>query len=398
MKARLQYLINRCNNGQLTDQEWQELKALATEENRDAFTSLLEAQLHHTTESLSEEEAVWEKQIRQIVAVDQLPLKASSGPRIAYLRRWWVAASVVLLVMAGYFFWRSPGEQKAGTPPELAKNNDVSPGKQGAMLTLHNGTVVLLDTMKNGIVALQDGVVARVENGVLRYEGNAGGEVYNTMSTPKGRQFQVILPDGSNVWLNAASSIRYPAGFTGKERKVEISGEVYFEVASNPQMPFRVVIDHQAVVEVLGTAFNINAYGDDKRINTTLLEGSIKVRRLTSSGKEKQGPSGVVLQPGQEVQIGQDPQAAPQIIDKADIEKVMAWKNGLFNFNDMSLPTVMNQLARWYDIDIKYKGEIPDRIFAGEITRDLSLSQLLLLFKDIDIRYEIKGRTLIIKP
>lgn len=398
MKERLQYLINRCNNGQLSDQEWQELKALATEENREAFTSMLEAQLHQSTDRLSGEEAAWELQIRQIVAVDQVSRKASPMPRMNYMRRWWVAASVVLLVMAGYFFWRNTTERKTGSLPELAKNNDVSPGKQGAMLTLHNGTVVLLDTMKNGVVALEEGVVARVENGVLRYEGNAGREVYNTMSTPKGRQFQVILPDGSNVWLNAASSIRYPASFTGKERKVEISGEVYFEVAANPQMPFRVVIDHQAVVEVLGTAFNINAYGDDKRINTTLLEGSIKVSRLTGSGTAKQGAPGVVLKPGQEVQIGQDPQATLQIIGKADIEKVMAWKNGLFNFNDMSLPTVMNQLARWYDIDIKYEGKIPDRIFAGEITRDLSLSQLLLLFKDIDIRYEIKGRTLIIKP
>ncbi|RZS74331.1 FecR family protein [Pseudobacter ginsenosidimutans] len=382
----------------MSDQEWQELKTLATEENHEVFTSVLEAQLHQTTEKLAEDEVSWEFEIRQIVAVDQVSRKVASIPRIAYLRRWWVAASVVLLLTAGYFFWWSAAERKSGSLPVVAKNNDVAPGKQGAMLTLHNGAVVLLDTMKNGIVALQDGAVARVENGILRYEGNAGREVYNTMSTPKGRQFQVILPDGSNVWLNAASSIRYPASFTGKERKVEISGEAYFEVTSNPQMPFRVVIDHQAEVEVLGTAFNINAYLDDKRINTTLLEGSIKVSRLTNTGKDRQAASGVILKQGQEVQIGQDQQSAPQIIDKADIEKVMAWKNGLFNFNDMPLPTVMNQLARWYDIDIKYEGEIPDRIFAGEITRDLSLSQLLLLFKDIGIRYEIKGRTLIIKP
>jgi transmembrane sensor len=398
VNERLQYLINRCNKGQLSDQEWQELKMLATEDNREAYASLLENQLHQTTERLPEEEAAWELQIRQILDLDQPSRKTSPMLRVSYLRRWWVAASVILLLTAGYFYWWNADERKTRSPPVIAKNNDVAPGKQGAILTLHNGAVVLLDTMKNGVVALQEGIIARVENGILRYEGNTSREVYNTMSTPKGRQFQVVLPDGSNVWLNAASSIRYPASFTGKERKVEISGEAYFEVAGNPQKPFRVVIDHQAEVEVLGTAFNINAYQDDKRINTTLLEGSIKVSRLTSSGKDQQQPSAVMLKQGQEVQVSQDLQADMQIIDKADIEKVMAWKNGLFNFNDMPLPTVMNQLARWYDIDIRYEGKIPDRIFAGEITRDLSLSQLLLLFKDIDIRYEIKGRTLIIKP
>jgi ferric-dicitrate binding protein FerR (iron transport regulator) len=179
---------------------------------------------------------------------------------------------------------------------------------------------------------------------------------------------------------------------------VEVTGEVYFEIARNSRLPFSVVIDQRAVVQVLGTSFNVNAYQDEKLINTTLLEGSIKVGRIQNSGTGQHREQSIILKEGQQIQITQYPQDGLKIIDTADLEKVMAWKNGLFNFNDMPLRTAMNQLARWYDIDIEYEGEIPDRIFYGEITRDLSLSQLLLLLKDIDIRYEIKERTLIIKP
>jgi transmembrane sensor len=397
VNQRLQYLINRCNSGQLSSHEWQELRDLATEENREEYASLLAAQFYRTEEILPAGETAWEEQIRMIVDIDKVSVTAPSVKRMPLLRRWWAAASVLLLLSAGYYWWMV--DEKKITPQVITANSkDVAPGRQGAILTLADGSRVLIDTLKNGVVAMQGGVVARVVNGVLRYEGGGTEIVYNTMSTPKGRQFQLTLPDGSNVWLNAASSIRYPATFTGAERKVEVTGEVYFEIARNSRLPFSVVIDQRAVVQVLGTSFNVNAYQDEELINTTLLEGSIKVGRIQNSGTGQHREQSIILKEGQQIQITQYPQDGLKIIDTADLEKVMAWKNGLFNFNDMPLRTAMNQLARWYDIDIEYEGEIPDRIFYGEITRDLSLSQLLLLLKDIDIRYEIKERTLIIKP
>jgi ferric-dicitrate binding protein FerR (iron transport regulator) len=209
------------------------------------------------------------------------------------------------------------------------------------------------------------------------------------MRTPKGRMFRLLLPDGSAVWLNAASSIRYPTAFTGQQRRVEVTGEAYFEVAHQPQMPFRVSLNGGAAVEVLGTHFNVNAYAEDEQMNITLLEGAVQC----SNGSGK-----AVLKPGQQARMttGNSP---IRVMDHADIEKVMAWKNGLFNFNDASLEEVMRQLERWYDIEVRYEKGIPRIEFIGKMDRSLTLAEVLAGLEMSKVHFRIEGeRKLVILP
>jgi ferric-dicitrate binding protein FerR (iron transport regulator) len=217
------------------------------------------------------------------------------------------------------------------------------------------------------------------------------------MSTPKGRQFQVTLPDGTKVWLNAGSSIRYPTVFNGGERKVEVMGEAYFEVAHNAKMPFKVNVNNKAELEVLGTHFNVNAYDNEATINTTLLEGSVKV------GSRSRSPSGAigklqsaVLKPGNQAVLTHDSRLT--IHDNVDVNQVMAWKNGLFNFEGATFREIMNELERWYDIEIVYEKTVPDIEFEGKMTRDVPLHDLLKMLERSDIHFRIEGRKLIVLP
>lgn len=315
--------------------------------------------------------------------------------RISIFRRWsWVAAAVILLLGVGTYLWQT----NKTTIPTIAIT-DISPGSDGAILTLANGKQVVLDSLQNGLVAVQQGAEAMIRNGELVYDasGAAAGEVmYNTMRTPKGRQFRLQLPDGTRVWLNAASSIRYPTAFTGEERKVEITGEAYFEVAKafsaggrQGVIPFRVNVRNKTEVEVLGTHFNINAYENEKDIQTTLLEGSVRVM---------QGSSALVLKPGQQALIPSTGKKI-QLVDQADTDKVMAWKNGLFYFEGLTLEEAMRQLERWYDIEVIYEGAAPNIRFGGKMRRDLTLGGLLQLLSDSQLKFRLEeGRRLIVLP
>jgi ferric-dicitrate binding protein FerR (iron transport regulator) len=207
------------------------------------------------------------------------------------------------------------------------------------------------------------------------------------MTTPKGRQFQLVLPDGSKVWLNAASSITYPTAFIGEERSVKINGEVYFEIAKDLKRPFNVKVNDDNEIQVLATGFNVKAYTDDPLITTTLLEGAVRLNAF----KKVQ-----TLKPGQQTQVNTDGKIT--LVNKADIAKIMAWKNGLFNFQDESLEEVMKQLERWYDIRVQYIGNPPAQKFYGELQRDLTLLQVIEALKEIGIQFKIQGRTLIVMP
>jgi ferric-dicitrate binding protein FerR (iron transport regulator) len=313
-----------------------------------------------------------------------------------FLRRWgWVAAASVLLAVGVYSWFRNNNhrqQQGAGVvPPQLAM--DVLPGRDGAILTLADGRQVVLDSMGNGVIAMQDGAKVVLTNGQLAYAltGDVPGEVpYNIMSTPRGRQFNVVLPDGTKVWLNAASSLKYPIVFKGTERLVEVTGEAYFEVAANEQLPFKVKVKEGATIEVLGTHFNINAYTGEAGSTTTLLEGSV---RITAEDKAIKS---VVLQQGEQAQVV-SAATAIKINRHVEIEKVMAWKNGLFNFDGMSLTEAMKQLERWYDLEVVYEKGIPDIYFAGEMSRNISLSGLLHGLKDAGVHFRIEqGKRLIV--
>lgn len=298
-------------------------------------------------------------------------------------KRWWAAAAILILLAAGGYWYQQ--QQQPMAVKKMA--TVIAAGHNGAILTLANGNQLLLDTVRNGVIALQGGVTARVVNGTLRYEGNGSGEVYNTMSIPKGRLFQLSLPDGTTVWLNSASTIRYPIAFNGKERRVFISGEAYFEVAPNANQPFIVAINQQGVVKVLGTRFNVHAYDNEPAITTTLLDGAVQVN------------AAVTLQPGQQA-IWQQGATATKLISHANIDKVMAWKNGLFDFDGASLPEVMRQLERWYDIEVVFEKPIPDITFGGKMTKGIPLNEMLEILKSFegaDLRFRMEGEhTLIV--
>ncbi|MCM5527728.1 FecR family protein [Parasegetibacter sp. NRK P23] len=312
------------------------------------------------------------------VSVPKMPGRVRKG---YFVRRWWVAASILFAMLVGAYWWTSYNSKLAA--PAVAGNSlPVVPGSNGAVLTLADGSKVLLDSIQQAVVALQGGATASVVNGELVYEGTGNEVVYNTMTTPKGRQFNMTLADGTRVWLNAASSIRYPTVFSGKERRVEVSGEAYFEVAKNAAMPFKVQVKDVAEVEVLGTHFNLNAYENEASINTTLLEGSVKV-------------NGTIIRPGQQAQVmANSPET--KVVQRADIEQVMAWKNGIFRFQDADLKQVMKQLERWYDIEVKYEGAIPDIHLQGKMDRGVALEDVMRFLADYNIATRLENRTLII--
>ncbi len=338
-------------------------------------------------------------------------VKAPPVKHIPILHKWaWAAASLILLAGIGAYLWTI--NKREVIPPVVAMHaTDIKPGKNGGILTLADGRQVMLDSMGNGVVAAQNGAQVLLKNGQLAYvpTGETAAEmVYNTVSTPNGRQFSLLLPDGTKAWLNAASSLRYPTLFAGNQRRVEVRGEVYFEVARNARMPFYVNVNSKAEVEVLGTHFNVDAYENEANITTTLLEGAIMV---TQSSSQQQRSSSqdrpVILKPGQQAQItGLNDNSSPTGVQMregikvtdADIDKTMAWKNGLFNFDGAGLYEVMQQIERWYDIEVVYEKGVRNSEFVGKLTRDVTLNQLLEGFKEFGIHYKLEGRRLIVLP
>jgi transmembrane sensor len=337
-------------------------------------------------------------------------LKAGSGSsalsnhpaeikRTNFLYRW-VAAASVLLVLAGAVIWwtlADRGDQMAVVTP-----SDIAPGTSGAILTLADGTKLVLDSLGNGLVATQSGIKVELVDGRLTYLPTISGEgapAYNTMSTPKGRQFQLKLPDGTAVWLNAASSIQYPIAFTSKERRVIVTGEAYFEVAQDRQKPFIVEVNNLAEVEVLGTHFNINGYMDEGAAITTLLQGAVRISPMQDESRRRN--TAQVLRPGQQGLVKPATSNAPLLVQDADIEKVMAWKNGYFNFEGATIREVMKQLERWYDITVVYENGVPDVIFFGEMSRNVNLAELISALQEMKLGVSFRldnGRRLILSP
>jgi len=303
------------------------------------------------------------------------------------------AATIIILLSIGAFFIYNNKQHNevAGLKKQKPVSNDVAPGGNKAILTLADGSTIVLDNAVNGSLAEQgNSKIVKLNNGQLAY--NTLNEkpteiVYNTISTPRGGQYQLTLADGSKVWLNAASTLRFPATFSGSERKVELIGEGYFEVAKNAAMPFKVDVAGKGEVEVLGTNFNINAYSDEATINTTLLEGKVKVTSVTSTTSK-------FLNPGEQAQQ----KLNGHIVVKTNvaIDEVMAWKNGIFNFNNATLEMVLRHLSRWYDVDIIFNGAVPQRTFGGEMQKNLNLSQVLRILERNKVQFRIEGKNLIV--
>lgn len=315
-------------------------------------------------------------------------LPAAAPHPIKLWRRIAIAATVsAMMLSAGLFFYK-----KTSHPSVIAYKNDCAPGKQGATLTLANGKKIKLSDAANGQLAKEAGVViTKSSNGQLIYTllSHSGSVSYNTLSTDKGETYQLRLPDGSQVWLNAASTLTYSSNLgQGKDkRSVKLTGEGYFEIAKDKAHPFVVESENQEVT-VLGTHFNLNSYPDEKATTTTLLEGSVKV--LSSRRRLVKGDLyAVVLKPGeQSINTGNEINVSP-----AD-ENATAWKDGKFRFSNTSLETILRQFSRWYNVDITYVNGIPDEKFTGGIDRNLSAAEALEIFKYMKINFKIEGRTI----
>ena len=395
-------LVQRHIDNQLTEQEEQEFFALIEQEE---YQLLLQQVIDEQFQQAEVAGPSIHPHRLQQMRAHILTSKPAKGVVIFTLRRMAAAAAILILLAGAVYWWSIPGKEpevaivKPGTPV------DVAPGKNGAVLTLADGSKVVLDSAADGIIAAQNGAQAVLKNGQLSYRSTADNNKsvsFNTMTTPNGRQFHVRLPDGTGVWLNAASSITYPTTFTSNTREVSITGEVYFEVTplrltSGKKMPFIVKVNNETQVEVLGTHFNINAYGDGEGIKTTLLEGKVKVvngQRSMVNGQLKAGNE-VMLKPGEQA-VSAGAYSPFTIHHSPDIDQVMAWKNGLFNFNGNDIRSAINEIGRWYDLEVIYESIPEQREIVGEIQRDLTLMQAMTVLKKLHISYRLDGKKLII--
>ncbi|WP_159466740.1 FecR family protein [Dyadobacter sp. 3J3] len=314
-------------------------------------------------------------------------------------RRFAAAAVLVLMGIGSYYVVLHKSVSKTEIASEVV-STDAAPGGNKAMLTLSDGSVINLNEAVDGQIASQSGIkINKVTDGQLVYGKQKTGEhqvpnksgIYNQITTPKAGQYQISLSDGTKVWLNSLSSIRFPAVFSAEERKVEITGEVYFEVASmslnNKRVPFRVVSNNQ-MIEVIGTHFNVNSYRDESVVKTTLLEGSVKVSTIANG---KVSLETVRLKPGEQSIV--KPKQAAISVEKADTESAVAWQKGYFKFKDTDIQEVMRQLSRWYDLDVVYSGPLPQDQFTGYVSKKVAISSVLnILEEGGGVKFTIKNK------
>lgn len=362
----LKNLLKRIHDGRATDEEKAFLESWYLQyQEKDGVE-------YSADERAEDANAVWAKLKPEVPQHRQRRL----GLQIAA-----AAAVFIVISISGYFILHKP----IADTPEMAQNQagDVTPGSNSATLTLANGQKVVLNAKPNGQIAVQGNMaVTKRINGQIQYQSiasNSTDVMINTVATKRKEQYKVVLSDGTSVWLNAASSITYPTAFTGRDRKVSITGEAYFEVAHNAEKPFKVSAKGQTI-KVLGTHFNVNSYTDEPDVNTTLLEGSVKV--VGGNGFK-------IIKPGQRT-VFKNGQLS--IID-ANLEETVAWKNGYFRFNQEKIGPIMRKLARWYDIDVQFDGPISDDEFSGKISRFKNISEVLKALEYYKtVHFKIEGR------
>jgi transmembrane sensor len=405
---RLIELFNRFRSKTCTLAEKQELAILCLlPENTQVVETLLAETWNNmnVTESMPAEKA---DHILQLILQDaaaqpntQLaPVKRMNWRRIA------VAASILLAVSFGLYVISTKEKSLPTHDLPLTTHDIKAPDKNRAQIKLSDGSIVYLDSAANGELANVNGVqVTKTEDGKIIYTTPSAAQAptavaFNTLSNPRGSKvIDMTLSDGSHVWLNAGSSITYPVAFIGNQRKVEITGEAYFEIAKHElpaalaagkkgvRMPFIVSANNKADVEVLGTHFNVNSYDDESEIKVTLLEGSVKV-----SNKQ----SALTIKPNQQAVIAKN--EAISLANSFDIEQTMSWKNGLFSFKAADIKTIMKEIERWYDVEVVYTAEIKPKFFL-KASRDISVSNIFKILEATGaVHLEIDGRKIIVKP
>lgn len=392
------YVSNACTPAEL-DEFWHLLNNLPENE---ALSDELKALWNKERTSIRTSDKVnWQKLARKMqsrIASTEVDYSRFS------IRSFWhrpAVAAAILIIIAGAAAWYLQGKSVQQRVIASTFQHDIAPGTDGAILTLANGKRIILDSAGNGQLAREGNTRITKKDGVLAYTTGNGETTIpslNTLSTPRARQFKISLPDGTKAWLNAASSITYPTAFTGKDRRVNITGEVYFEVAHNAAMPFKVSVN-DATIEVLGTNFNVNGYTNEAVMKTTLLEGSVKITK---------GAGTVIIKPGEQASISnaeteialKGPKTGNpiRVLSGADIEQVMAWKNGEFTFNNASIESILQQAARWYDVDVVMEAGIRE-VFTVNVSRDVPISKLLKSMEvSGGVHFDIDGRTIRVRP
>ncbi|MFN3667471.1 MAG: FecR family protein [Sediminibacterium sp.] len=387
----IQELIHKYELGQLSEAEKEVLD--------NWYHGFDDQQTTATYDELMDEEILAnriEARLQESLLADEMKAESETKRRN---RNWRIPAAVALIIIllsAGIYYFIQADIQPQPQPLVLKATvpvNDVAPGGNKATLTLDDGSVIVLDSANNGVLGNQGLTqVKKLDNGLVAYQtkngempANVDKIYYNTISTPRGGEYQITLADGTKVWLNAASSIRFPTAFRGTDRQVQITGEVYFEVAHNAAKPFKVTAGRSSI-EVLGTHFNVNAYEDEVQVRTSLIEGSVKV--FATDEKDQQQMK--ILQPGQQARMNK--KGRINVVNNIDTEEVMAWKNGLFVFKSTDLSSIMRQLSRWYDVDIHYKTNVGMQ-FTGQITRNNNVSKVLeMLELTGEVKFKVEGK------
>ena len=396
---RLQQLLVKFKCSALSTKEWKELRNVISDGLLDK--ELLEhisfewnrENVHYTWDK-NDAMVLWQKIVGTIEyqdtsAVDLSFSKKSSSKiyNISFLHiyRWWIAsAAVILFAVSTIVLYRFYSVKQVQTISSAIKN-DVQPGHRAAILKLDDGRIINIDSVPVGIIAKQGNLtIIKEENGELVYEGNANGNIlYNEVSTLNGQELNIYLPDGTQVFLNASSSIRYPLTFAAKERLVTMEGEVYFKVKHNDAKPFKIQL-HDQIIEDLGTEFNVNAYNDEPNIKTTLIRGSVKITRANNS---------VLLRPNQQAITGYN-KSNIQVVYANNIDQIIAWKDGYFSFKDDSIEEIMKQMARWYNVKVVYKGKKIQKLFIAEVPRNVPISKFLKILESTGwIKFEVDGKT-----
>ncbi|WPU94346.1 FecR domain-containing protein [Mucilaginibacter sabulilitoris] len=355
--------VNRAHFEKLTDQSYLE--------NRLKYWNAID------------KEKAWDK-LQQKLEAKETKARFNYLPLLKY------AAILILLSTVGILLYRENSKHLQKAVNQSIVHNQIRPGSNHAILILGNGEKITLKKHAKLSISENDGTAVSSQNDVLAYkqdERQSGVDqklVYNTIMVPRGGVYQLILADGSKVWMNSASSLRYPTAFSGKDRRVYLTGEAYFEVAKNARMPF-IVKTNKAEVQVLGTHFNVMAYDDESSCKTTLLEGAVKVQSSAAVN---------VIKPGQQAVI--DIQGQQKINSDIDVDEELAWKNGLFIFKDAGIKGIMQQASRWYDVDVVYEGKIPEIQFTGQMSRKVDFYGFTNILKYAGLNFNIKGKTVTI--
>jgi transmembrane sensor len=392
-KSRLHTLLQKFKEDLISQQEWDELRTIVKsgrfdEQLDEDFLSLL---------NRKGDDEKWTTEIEQKIWAGIDAGKDKRSRRFIYNR--WIAVAAMLLIVltVGLVFFRSANLPADNTVNRVISKPNIVPGSDKAILTLSNGRQIVLNDSTTGQLASQAGtLIAKTGTGQLIYTVDSSGiskpeknieEVFNTLTIPRGGQYQVTLPDGTQVWLNSASVLKFPAIFKGKRRVVELDGEAYFAVSKNKKMPF-VVHTKDQDIEVLGTHFNVNSYADESATKTTLLEGSVKIVSQANQ---------VTLIPGQQAQT--DRNSSSINVMPVRVQDAIAWKNGYFVFNDEKLESIMRRIARWYDVEYQLKDELKDLSLLGIIERSKDISSLLKILESTgSVHFKIEGRTIIVMP